>query len=271
MRENSDISKYPVDGVSPDSYNYNANFGLGYNLGEDNYVVFRGSHAKGDLTVGNIDKTQEYYFAIVEYSGTGDQTNYRTSDASKDNTLGTPLPIELIEFRVHNTDSAVLINWTTATEKNNDHFEIEKSTDGEHFYKILDVKGAGNSNTVIKYSAYDKSPFVGISYYRLKQVDYDGKHSYSDIQVLSRIGDDVAGLSRIRSNKSVIAFVYTSDNDKPSELQLIDASGKAIFATSISGKGATEATIPRTSIRSGLYILRLINNNKERDYKVIVN
>ncbi len=271
MRENNDISKYPVDGVDADTYNYNANYGLGYNLGEENYVVYRGAHSKGDLTVGNIDNTQEYYFAIVEYSGTGDQTNYRTSDADKANTIGTPLPIKLISFKVANNDSAVVVRWATATELNNDHFEIEKSTDGEHFYKIIDTKGAGNSNTIKNYIAYDNSPFIGISYYRLKQIDFDGKSSYSDIQVLNRKGENNAGLSRIRSDKSSITFVYTSDNTLPSELQLIDANGRIIFATSISGKGAQDASIPRTSIKSGLYVLRLTNNKKQLNYKVIVN
>ncbi len=271
-REDNDISQYPADGVSASTYNYSAIYGDGYDLGEGNYVVYRGDHSKGDITIGGLDGTKEYYFAAVEYSGSSSETNYRTSDASKGNTLGTPLPIQLVDFRVRNIDSAVAITWATASERNNEHFEIEKSTNGEHFVKILETKSlAGNSNTLMKYIVYDKNPSSGISYYRLKQVDFDGKYSYSDIQVLNRVDKNTTGLSRIRCNENVIAFVYNSDNNQSSELQLIDASGKIIFSTSISGIGARVASIPRTSISNGLYILRLINNKQEKNYKIIVN
>jgi hypothetical protein len=93
-----------------------------------------------------------------------------------------PLPIELVYFRATRTpEQLVYLEWTTALEINNERFEIERSTDGLNFQKLHEVTGAGNSNQPITYSWIDRFPLLGISYYRLKQIDYDGQFSYSDI------------------------------------------------------------------------------------------
>ncbi len=89
-----------------------------------------------------------------------------------------PLPIELISFTSDCNNENVILNWTTASEINNDHFELEKSFDGENFEKIAIVKGNGTSTEQHYYEANDKAVAQNV-YYRLKQVDYDGKISYS--------------------------------------------------------------------------------------------
>ena len=90
-----------------------------------------------------------------------------------------PLPIELLSFEAICNNNSVNLLWSTASEKNNDYFTIERSSDGITFQTVLTVKGAGNSNQVINYSAIDEKPIDGIAYYRLKQTDYDGKFEYS--------------------------------------------------------------------------------------------
>lgn len=90
-------------------------------------------------------------------------------------TATTALPIELIRFDVFNSDDKVNIIWTTATEKNNNYFIIEKSQDCKYWITVDRIDGNGNSNTIINYSIFDYSPWIGMSYYRLTQVDYDGK------------------------------------------------------------------------------------------------
>jgi len=92
-----------------------------------------------------------------------------------------PLPIELISFNAACENDKVLLSWSTATETNNDYFTVEKSFDGINFTAIAEVNGAGNSNTVQDYFAYDYEPSQHLSYYRLKQTDFDGKYEYSDL------------------------------------------------------------------------------------------
>lgn len=100
------------------------------------------------------------------------------------NFTSTPLPIELIDFTAVAIDGKVNMNWTTASEKGNDYFTIERSKNGMDFQPLFLVKGAGNSQSAIDYMERDYEPFDGVSYYRLKQTDYDGSVSYSPIVVV---------------------------------------------------------------------------------------
>jgi hypothetical protein len=85
------------------------------------------------------------------------------------------LPIELLSFSASGVGEDVQLNWATAGETNNNYFTVEHSKDGIYFEKVLQVKGAKNSNTILYYSAIDDKPYTGISYYRLKQTDMNGK------------------------------------------------------------------------------------------------
>ena len=96
-----------------------------------------------------------------------------------------PLPIKLLKFSVFKDGDRVLLNWTTASEINNDYFEIERSADGKTFESIKKIEGSGNSKEKIFYETYDPSPIKGqYSYYRLKQTDYDGAFTYSKVEAI---------------------------------------------------------------------------------------
>jgi hypothetical protein len=92
-----------------------------------------------------------------------------------------PLPVELTAFRATATGAAVALTWATASEKNNLGFEVQRSADGETFGKLAWVAGAGSSASARSYSYRDAAPFSGVSYYRLKQLDVDGKVAYSPV------------------------------------------------------------------------------------------
>lgn len=93
----------------------------------------------------------------------------------------TPLPIKLISFTAVKEVNAVKIEWQTIEEKNNDHYVIQRSTDGINFETVTTVTGNRNSSSLVTYTQYDYAPYFGTSYYRLKQVDLDGSFSYSSI------------------------------------------------------------------------------------------
>ncbi len=104
-----------------------------------------------------------------------------------------PLPVELTNFEVTQEDQNTLLSWTTASEKNNAGFEIQKSKDGGDWQKIGFVEGNGTTDELSKYHYRDSNPFPGINYYRLKQIDFDGESSFSDVEAIefSRIKDQV--------------------------------------------------------------------------------
>ncbi len=91
-----------------------------------------------------------------------------------------PLPIEFISFKGKHKEEGNLLEWSTASEINNDYFTIERSIDENNYSEVGFVKGAGNSTIENNYSFTDKNPYNGINYYRLKQTNYNGNFTYSN-------------------------------------------------------------------------------------------
>lgn len=85
------------------------------------------------------------------------------------------LSVTLVEFNAIVNDRTVEITWTTNSEINNDYFVVERSQDGLLWSSVITAKGAGNSTGIISYFEIDREPLIGLSYYRLRQVDFDGK------------------------------------------------------------------------------------------------
>ena len=101
----------------------------------------------------------------------------------------TALPIELVKFEAGLEHGKVALSWITAQEQNNDYFLVERSDDAENFSSIGNVPSkGGNSTTALTYGFIDDFPVDGLNYYRLKQIDYSGAYSYSDIRIVDRVG-----------------------------------------------------------------------------------
>jgi len=97
-----------------------------------------------------------------------------------------PLPVELTYFDAeHQQGTEVLVKWTTATEVNNSYFILQRSTNAIDFENIVRIEGAGNSNTSLDYQWIDKNGIPGTSYYRLKQVDYNGAETTHEIRTVN--------------------------------------------------------------------------------------
>jgi hypothetical protein len=92
-----------------------------------------------------------------------------------------PLPVELISFTATPDQDGVILKWATASELNNQYFEVQSSLDGKNWSVIAKVDGQGTKTTRTDYLQLDATPYQGISYYRLKQVDFDGKSTLSDV------------------------------------------------------------------------------------------
>ena len=95
---------------------------------------------------------------------------------------GVVLPVTFSNFSIQKLNYSCDISFSTASETNNDYFTIERSGDGRSFESIGEIKGAGNSNQELSYEFVDESPLAGINYYRIKQTDFDGAYSYTEIR-----------------------------------------------------------------------------------------
>jgi hypothetical protein len=106
----------------------------------------------------------------------------------------TVLPVEWKRFDAFTKENNVLLEWTTSTEKNSDYFIIERSTDTENWMSLGRVIAAGNSSFEIDYQFIDPSPEIGINYYRLRQVDFDGTNNFSITEYVYYNGNKTVGL-----------------------------------------------------------------------------
>ncbi|MBX2917561.1 MAG: hypothetical protein KF856_20015 [Cyclobacteriaceae bacterium] len=116
----------------------------------------------------------------ITFSGVNFQNGDRFTIGNTN--LALPLPIELISFDAEVIAHEVKLKWSTASELNNDYFTIQRSQGGEVWESVVQVSGAGNSTTVRHYETTDGLPYAGVSYYRLKQTDLDGRYSYSSVK-----------------------------------------------------------------------------------------
>lgn len=182
------------------------------------------------------------------------------------------LPIELLSFTVNWKDkeySAAVLKWTTLTETNNDYFEVEKCTDAINFYPILKVKGVGNSNSVQHYTDYDYSPYkAGISYYRLKQTDFDGKFSYSQIEPLNFKSN--IELINIFPNpaKNTIDYIIVTNEATRINIRVIDATGRTIInQQDYLTNHLNKRKLDISSLSNGVYVLQITTDNNQKTEK----
>lgn len=142
----------------------------------------------GNLAIVKYDATDgwAYLGGSGSANGKGEITSERFttfSDFILANKVGgsNPLPVELLSFKAKAINSSVQLTWETASEKNNDFFVVERSTNGETFEQVAKVSGNGTSSTMHYYKVIDNAPVFGLNYYRLKQVDLDGTFAYSKV------------------------------------------------------------------------------------------
>jgi surface protein len=125
------------------------------------------------------------------------------------------LPIELSEFTAYRTSNHVDILWSTSSEINNDFFEIQRSVDNESWESIQVVAGAGNSNYLIDYIAIDENPLAGLSYYRIKQVDFDGRMSYTQsVSVNFKMQNEDKLIIYPNPSSDIVQFNSTSNQNQ---------------------------------------------------------
>jgi hypothetical protein len=221
----------------------------------------------------NVVAGQVYRLLIDEWTNTG--LGYTISFTGSTATIScTPLPVEFLSFdaKFNEEKKGVDLKWATASETNNSHFDLEKSIDGENYYKIDMVLGAGNSDHENTYSDFDPRPFYkDVNYYRLKQVDYDGDYHYSDaVAVMIQHPDNyfaitpnpINNLSKIHFN-SAFADVWT--------LNIYNDVGNVVFTETLSGlAGPNELPVPFTSLAQGVYLIKMKDFNQAYEGKFFI-
>lgn len=182
-----------------------------------------------------------------------------------------PLPIELLSFSAnYNSGNVVDLKWSTATETNNDYFTIERSKDGVFFTELNVIDGAGNSTTTLNYSSVDGSPLSNISYYRLKQTDFNGNYSYSQIVSVEKNENHFEIVSaHYTESQNQLTVYFNCNNNCKINFELYDLIGRKIYSCSENRLGEnSEIVIPTDKISEGVYLIKAFNGNKLISKKV---
>jgi hypothetical protein len=178
------------------------------------------------------------------------------------------LPITLIDFTAKSEGKKVRLDWETGSEENNDYFTIERSLDGKNFEQVFTKKGAGNSKVNLYYFGYDAKPYTGVSYYRLKQTDFDGKFAYSDIVSVKMLGDKMSAEMDVQVypnpvSNQLIHVDLNAQNNGTYTMHMINEIGQQVFSDSyevVAGENKFEIQLP--TVVTGIYMLEIRNQNE---------
>ncbi len=181
------------------------------------------------------------------------------------------LPIELLYFTGHAEATANIIEWATATEKNNQYQIVERSSNGiDSWTEVGRKAGAGNSTTTIAYKLTDAAP-LSLGYYRLRDVDFDGTEQLSEVISIQRESDvfTIVNAFPVPVEKEVTLLVNTPFSGDV-DIIVTDNSGKLLYKSSTSlAKGINEVKIDMETLPSGTYMVTL-DNGSARAMKQVV-
>jgi predicted outer membrane repeat protein len=180
----------------------------------------------------------------------------------------TALPVELLDFTSLPLEGhRAVLDWTTAMELNNSHFEIERSFDGSEFELIGKVDGAGSSNRIETYSFFDRTipKHHKVVYYRLKQVDFNGEYAHSHVEVIrfANLGIEIVN---VYPNPSKDGFNVILANDSDVKLTVYNSMNQMVLQRKIT---EGQAYIDLLNERSGVYYVSIETSSLRKDFKLI--
>jgi hypothetical protein len=195
-------------------------------------------------------------FRIYGYNAEAGTGTWRFDDVEIQGTA--VLPVEYLKFEI----SKNTLLWTTASEVNNSHFEVERSKDGYHFTKIGEVKGNGNAHHENEYTYTDENPLESLNFYRLKQVDYDGSYHYTKVLMSKNNSFDNIKVLVNHADKSLQVFGLEASSD----ISLFNSFGQQVLVSTIeSGEN-----IDLSSFASGIYVLQFSDNGNNTTRKIFI-
>ena len=188
-----------------------------------------------------------------------------------------PLPVELLSFDATLDGDEVLLDWTTASETNNAQFVVERSANGIDFTPILEQPGAGMSTSPLTYQDIDRNPLIGQSYYRLRQIDFDGQSELSS--AVSIFYQALAGAPSVdvypnpSEGRSISLKLSGFPADQPVLCEVRDVSGRPVvqqrLLTNAQGHGHSMINLEQ-ALAAGLYLISATQGEHTVSTRLIV-
>lgn len=177
------------------------------------------------------------------------------------------LPVELTNFSGELLNKSIALQWQTVLETNNEGFEIERSKDGRAWDYLDFVNGQGESNEIINYEFLDQRPVAGQNYYRLRQLDFDGQFSYSNVISVEFERQVFEVFPNPIKSGSVLNFRLGNEDLVDAEMQVMDQTGRIM---QVAGISSNQTSIQIPSLKQGIYYVSLIANDKIYRERIIV-
>ncbi|WP_303312267.1 T9SS type A sorting domain-containing protein [Hymenobacter sp. BT730] len=226
--------------------------------------VFSPAAPAGYVTSGVTSITNNSLFALAS-------TNLVDNPL---NNAYTPLPVELVAFTAKMVGTKVQLAWATSMERNSSHFVVERSLDGRAFEAVAQVAAQGTSTTRVEYAATDARPFQGQSYYRLRQVDNDGRTAYSSVVVVKMAGIAKAALQAYPNPAKGTQFNVLIQGLKGTAgtLRITDGFGREVYrmAVNLTLDQQDMAVKPAAKLAAGMYIVSLQTAEGRLTQKLVV-
>lgn len=175
--------------------------------------------------------------------------------------LAAPLPVELVSFTATCSEGHAVIDWSTASETMNDYFVVEKSEDGEHFIECGRSDGAGTSTEMHSYKLIDPSALNGLTYYRVRQVDFNGESTVTKVISVNSCESNGTTINSWYSSGAVnIEILGVQEGVYTTEL--VDMQGRSVLRSNTSKEGdLATGRLNTVGLQQGIYLLKTTDPN----------
>ena len=209
------------------------------------------------ITIGGINKYDEIASDWVYGIGYAASTSGISPNGFNLAAAPIILPVKFNSFYVARNNNNVVLSWSTSQELNNNNFEVQRSFDGSSWSVLAVVLGAGNSTSVQQYNYTDKSMTAAVAYYRIRQVDLDGKYEYSTIKTIK--ANETAPTTRIYANSNTVNVEFNKEVKNPITVRIINMNGQVIAKRDFQ-QAAYRITMNMNNNLTGAYIVQLNDN-----------
>ncbi|RYD72594.1 MAG: T9SS type A sorting domain-containing protein, partial [Sphingobacteriales bacterium] len=251
----------------------NTNAAIGFNWGESSQVS-----SVENVRIARWDGSQWISEKQDTAIGTG---NYGTVSTKYIADFGTftlgsqyivPLPVSWLFFTAKNTKNATELNWATASEINNDGFEIQRSLDGENFTTIGFVNGNGTTQRKHFYSYADmENVQAEVVYYRLKQTDFNGTFEYSTIEAIRKKTNAFSDVSIYADAQKYLHIEMNTNVSASAQIEILNMNGQVLQSEIlVTNAGNNVLTMNAQANKAGIYILRISQNGTLQTRKFVL-
>ncbi len=181
-------------------------------------------------------------------------------------TVSCPLPIQLLDFSGAANQHKTVLSWSTGLEVNNDHFLVQRSTDGVQFETIGTVNGNGNSKVILNYSFTDEKPVNGLVYYKLIQVDADGAETASKVISVSQDNSGTVNIFPNPFSQGANLIVNSAGNYKIN-VRLYDLTGKILYESD--EHSSNESILVGENLPEGAYVVEVLSVHEKTITRLI--